>query len=80
MRLLQSDITKCVNRQHLPYWLGRCLTTEAPHLSENIEKSFVTGPLTMLSEEEEMMKETGIDNQMFVTLLKLKHVAISGKK
>lgn len=61
IRLLKSGITKYVSKQHVPNWLGRCLTTEASHLSENLSKSFVTGPLTMLSEEEEMMKETGMD-------------------
>lgn len=56
-RFLQS----AVNRMHLPStsMFGRCSSTAAPHLEENISKSFVTGPLTMLSEEEEMMKETG---------------------
>ena len=55
-RFLQS----AVNRMHLPSTsIGRCSSTAAPHLEENISKSFVTGPLTMLSEEEEMMKETG---------------------
>lgn len=55
-RFLQS----AVNRMHLPStsMFGRCSSTAAPHLEENISKSFVTGPLTMLSEEEEMMKET----------------------
>ena len=28
-------------------------------MPEDLSKSFVTGPLTMLSEEEEMMKDTG---------------------
>lgn len=56
-RFLQS----AVNRMHLPStsMFGRCSSTAASHLEENISKSFVTGPLTMLSEEEEMMKETG---------------------
>ncbi|RMX55717.1 hypothetical protein pdam_00016045, partial [Pocillopora damicornis] len=55
-RFLQS----AVNRMHLPStsMFGRCSSTAASHLEENISKSFVTGPLTMLSEEEEMMKET----------------------
>ena len=56
---LQSVVKTCISRTHLPSLFGRCLTTEASHLSENMSKSFVTGPLTMLSEEEEMMKETG---------------------
>lgn len=59
VRSLPSGIKKCITGRHLPHWLGRCLTTEASHLSEDLSKSFVTGPLTMLSEEEEMMKETG---------------------
>lgn len=59
MRSLQSGIKKCITGRHLPCWLGRCLTTEASHSSENLTNSFVTGPLTMLSEEEEMMRETG---------------------
>ena len=54
-----SGIKKCIYGRHLPHWLGRCLTTEASLLSEDISKSFVTGPLTMLSEEEEMIKDTG---------------------
>ena len=59
VRSLPSGIKKCIFGRHLPHWLGRCLTTEASLLSEDISKSFVTGPLTMLSEEEEMMKDTG---------------------
>ncbi|XP_078355727.1 short/branched chain specific acyl-CoA dehydrogenase, mitochondrial-like [Oculina patagonica] len=58
LRSLQSGVTKCVSRQHVPCWLGRCFTTEVPHLSEDLSQSFVPGPLTMLSEEEAMMKET----------------------
>ena len=59
LRSLPTGIKKCITGRRLPHWLGRCLTTEASHLSEDLSKSFVTGPLTMLSEEEEMMKETG---------------------
>lgn len=59
MRSLPSGIKKCINGRHLPHWLGRCLTSDASYLSEELSQSFVTGPLTMLSEEEEMMKETG---------------------
>jgi len=59
LRSLPTGIKKCITGRHLPHWLGRCLTTEASRLSEDLSKSFVTGPLTMLSEEEEMMKETG---------------------
>jgi len=59
VRSLPSGIKKCITGRHLPHWLGRCLTTEASRLSEDLSKAFVTGPLTMLSEEEEMMKETG---------------------
>ena len=71
-RFLQS----AVNRMHLPStsMFGRCSSTAAPHLEENISKSFVTGPLTMLSEEEEMMKETGniffIHSQLKLLLIK----------
>lgn len=64
VRSLPSGIKKCIYGRHLPHWLGRCLTTEASLLSEDISKSFVTGPLTMLSEEEEMMKATGMYSQM----------------
>ena len=59
MRSLPSSIKKCSYGRHLPRWLSRCLTTEASRLPEDLSKSFVTGPLTMLSEEEEMMKDTG---------------------
>ena len=59
LRSLPTGIKKCITGRHLPHWLGRCLTTEASRLSEDVSKSFLTGPLTMLSEEEEMMKETG---------------------
>lgn len=59
LRSLPTGIKKCITGRHLPHWLGRCLTTEASRLSEDLSKSFLTGPLTMLSEEEEMMKETG---------------------
>ena len=58
VRSLPSGIKKCITGRHLA-WLGRCLTTEASRLSEDLSKSFVTGPLTLLSEEEEMMKNTG---------------------
>ena len=60
-RSLPSGIKKCitVTGRQFPHWNGQCLTTEASRLSEDLSKSFVTGPLTMLSEEEEMMKNTG---------------------
>lgn len=58
VRSLPSGIKKCITGRYFPHWLGRCLTTEASRLSEDLSKSFVTGPLTLLSEEEEMMKNT----------------------
>jgi len=59
VRSLPSGIRKCITERQLAHWLGRCLTTEASRLSVDSSKPFVNGPLTMLSEEEEMMKETG---------------------
>lgn len=60
-RSLQSVVRANISRLCLPHAsvFGRFSSTAAPHLEENISKSFVSGPLTMLSEEEEMMKETG---------------------
>ena len=59
VRSLPSGIKKCSTGRHFRHWIGRCLTTEASRLSDDLSKSFITGPLTMLSEEEEMMKNTG---------------------
>ena len=59
VRSLPSGISKCITERQLAHWLSRCLTTEASRLSVDSSKPFVNGPLTMLSEEEEMMKETG---------------------
>ena len=48
-----------VNGGHISLWSGRYLCQEAAQPLESIEKTFVAGPLTMLSEEEEMMRDTG---------------------
>ena len=71
IRSLLSGIKKCINGRHLPHWLGQCLTSGTSRLSEDLSKSFLTGPLTMLSEEDEMMKETG---NKFIVILQRSNV------
>ena len=54
-----SSMLQGVNGGRIPIWSGRYLCQEAAHPLENIDKTFVAGPLTMLSEEEQMMRDTG---------------------
>lgn len=59
VRSIGGGILRGVNGGRLPLWSGRHLCQEVAQPFENFDKAFVTGPLTMLSEEEEMMRDTG---------------------
>ena len=68
VRSFRSSILQDINEGHISLWSGRYLCQEAAQPLERIEKTFVAGPLTMLSEEEEMMRDTG---RMFVVNVSL---------
>ena len=47
-------------------------------MPENLSKSFIPGPLTMLSEEEEMMKETGINEVLHICYFTFRQNIVDG--
>ena len=55
-----ANILRGVSGVHLPFWSNRHLCTKVAQPSEYLEKTFVARPLTMLSDDEEMMRETGM--------------------
>ena len=43
----------------MPTWCGRRLSQKVAEDLKSFEKCYVPGPLTVLSEEEEMMRDAG---------------------
>lgn len=54
-----GGILQSINRGYRPFGSIRHLSQQVVQSKENAAINFVPGPLTALSEEEEMMKEAG---------------------
>ena len=58
-RSLSGMITQGKRSHLVPTWCGRRLSQKVAEDLKSFEKCYVPGPLTVLSEEEEMMRDAG---------------------